>query len=182
MEQAVGHYRSALEHGPDAEVEASLRRVEATLALTRAERLIEAGRLDEAGRELQTARELNPDHPAIIEAIERHARHVRYRQLIDRGDAFAEQGRFAQATQTYRKARDIMDTDEVNRRLDDTEYNHLLAQARGYIANEQWASAWGILMTAAKIRITDELTQLREQVRPHLKDTAQESAPDDEQG
>ncbi|GAB4107965.1 MAG: hypothetical protein Kow00105_12900 [Phycisphaeraceae bacterium] len=182
LEQAVGHYRSALEHGPDAEVEASLRRVEASLALTRAERLIEAGRLDEAGRELQTARELNPDHPAIIEAIERHARHVRYRQLIDRGDAFAEQGRYAQATQAYRKARDIMDTDEVNRRLDDTEYNHLLAQARSYIANEQWASAWGILMTAAKIRITDELTQLREQVRPHLKDTAQERAPDDEQG
>ena len=61
-----------------------------------------------------------------------------------------------------------MKTEEVEQRLDDTEFNHLLAQARGYIDNEQWSSARGILSTAARIRVTDELTTLREQVAKGL--------------
>lgn len=174
LEQAAGHYRGALGHGPDEEVDAALRRVEAGIALARAEQLIASGRLDEAGVELQNAKQLTPDNPAVTEAIDRHVRHVSYRELLTRGDGFAERGRYAQATQAYRQARDIMNTDEINRRLDDTEFNHLIAQARSYIANGQWASARGILTTAARLRVTDELTALREQVDQQLKGSAQE--------
>ena len=39
--------------------------------------------------------------PAFVKV----GRHVRYRELITRGDEYAEQGRFAQATQSYRQAR-----------------------------------------------------------------------------
>lgn len=167
--QAAGHYRAALQSGPDEEVRAALSRVEAGAALMRAEQLMASGRLDEAGNELREARGLQPDSPAIAEAIQRHGRHVRYSELVKRGDGFAEQGRFAQAKQAYREARDIMVTDEVTQRLDDTEFNHLLAQARSYITNEQWISARSILATAARIRITDELSNLREQVNQGLE-------------
>lgn len=180
--QAAGHYRSALAHGPDEELETALHRVESGAALARAEQLLASGRLDEAGAELLSAKQLTPDNPAVTEAIERHERHVRYRDLVARGDGFAEQGRFAQATQSYRQARDVMDTQEINRRLDDTEFNHLLAQARGYIANEQWVSARGILATAARVRITDELTALRLQVEEQIKKEAKGNEDDDGQG
>jgi len=180
--QAVGHYRGALAYGPDAELEEALARVESGVALARAEQLIASGKLEEAGEELDKAKQLTPDNPAVTEAVERHGRHVRYRDLVARGDEFAEQGRFAQATQSYRQARDVMDTEEINRRLDDTEFNHLLAQARGYIASEQWISARGILATAARVRITDELTALRLQVEEQIKKEAHKAGGDDEQG
>lgn len=170
--QAAGHYRAALQNGPDEVVRAALDRVQVGTALARAEQLMASGRLVEAGAELSKARGLIPDSPAVVEALQRHDRQVRYSGLVTRGDGFAEQGRFAQAKQAYREARDVMNTDEVSRRLDDTEYNHLLAQARGYIANEQWASARGILATAARLRITDELDTLREQVSRGLKQSA----------
>ena len=170
--QAAGHYRGALEHGPDAELEADLRRVEAGAALARAEQLLAAGWIDRAGVELAKAKSLAPDSAAVDEAIKRHDQHARYRDLLTRGDGFAERGRFAQAKQAYRQARDIMDTDQINQRLDDTEFNHLIAQARGYIDNHQWTSARGILNTAAKLRITDELNELRQRVSAGLKNSA----------
>jgi serine/threonine protein kinase/tetratricopeptide (TPR) repeat protein len=177
--QAAGHYRGALQHGPDAEVQAALSRVEVGTAVMRAEQLIASGRLEEAGAELDKARNLLPDSPSVTEAVVRHGRHVRYRDMIVRGDGFAERGRFAQAKEAYRDARKVMDTDEVAKRLDDTEFNHLLAQARGYIANEQWASARGILATAAKVRVTDELNTLRERIDRGLKESEQAAEGDD---
>ncbi len=177
--QAAGHYRGALKHGPDEELEADLRRVLAGAALARAERLLAVGQIDRAGTELLKAKNLAPDSPAVAEALDRHDRHARYRELLTRGDGFAEQGRFAQAKQAYRQARDVMDTQQINQRLDNTEFNHLIAQARGYIDNEQWASALGILDTAAKLRITDELKDLRQQVHLGLK---QSTGARDDQG
>jgi tetratricopeptide (TPR) repeat protein len=177
--QAAGHYRGALKHGPDEELLADLRRVEAGIALAQAEQLLASGQIDKAGSELAKAKKLAPDNPAIDEAIKRHEQHTRYRDFVSTGDAFAEKGRFAQATRAYRQARDVMSTDQIKQRLDDTEFNHLLAQARGYIANEQWTSARGILDTAAKLRITDELNQLRQQVHAQLQ---KPTGGDDEQG
>ncbi len=170
--QAAGHYRGALKYGPDEELEADLRRVLAGAALARAEILLAAGRIDKAGTELLKAKGLAPDSAAVAEALNRHDMHARYRELLKRGDGFAGQGRFAQAKQSYRQARDVMNTEQVNHRLDDTEFNHLIAQARGYIENEQWASARGILNTAAKLRITDELTELRQKVHAGLEESA----------
>ena len=168
LTQAAGHYRGALSHGPDEALEADLRRVEAGMALAQAEQMITSGQLEQAGSELAKAKRLAPDNLAIDQAITRHEQHVRYRDFVKQGDGFAEQGRFAQATRAYRKARDTMDTPQVRQRLDDTEFNHLLAQARSYITNKQWTSAHGILNTAANLRITDELNQLREQVAAEL--------------
>jgi serine/threonine protein kinase len=166
--QAAGHYRGALEHGPDVELEADLRRVLAGAALARAELLLAAGQIDMAGVELAKANNLAPNSPAVAEALRRHDLHARYLELLARGDGFAGQGRFAQAKQAYRQARDVMETEQINKRLDDTEFNHLMAQARGYIENQQWTSARGILNTAAKLRITDELNKLRQQVNDGL--------------
>ncbi len=169
LDQAAGHYKGALSHGPDEALLADLRRVEAGIALAQAEHLIASGQLEQAGTELAKAKELAPDNLAIDQAITRHEQHVRYRGFVRQGDGFAEQGRFAQATRAYRKARDTMDTEEVRQRLDDTEFNHLLAQARSYISNKQWTSANGILNTAANLRITEELNQLRELVASELE-------------
>lgn len=166
--QAAGHYRSALTHGQDDQLLGDLHRVEAGIALAQAEQFIASGQLEQAGTELAKAKKLAPDNPAIDEVITRHDQHTRFQELLTRGDGFVEQGRFAQATHAYRQARDIIDNELINQRLDDTEFNHLLAQARSYIDNEQWASASGILDTAAKLRITDELTRLRLQVRAEL--------------
>ena len=171
LDQAAGHYRGALSHGPDEALEADLRRVDAGIALAQAEQLITSGQLELAGAELAKAKRLAPDNIAIDQAIVRHEQHVRYRDFVRQGDGFAEQGRFAQATRAYRKARDTMDTEQIRQRLDDTEFNHLLAQARSYISNKQWTSANGILNTAANLRITDELNQLREQVAAELEKT-----------
>lgn len=166
--QAAGHYKGALSHGPDEALEADLRRVQAGIALAQSEQLITSGQLEQAGAELARAKRLAPENIAIDQAISRHGQHVRYRDFLRQGDGFADQGRFAQATRAYRKARDTMDTEEIRQRLDDTEFNHLLAQARSYISNKQWVSANGILNTAANLRITDELNQLREQVAAEL--------------
>ncbi len=177
--QAASHYRAALQSGPDEQVQSALNRVEAGAALAQAEQLIAQGQLERAGEVLDEAKELQPDSPAVAEAMERHARHVRYRELLKQGDGYAEQGRYAQAKQAFRSARDVMKTEEIEQRLDDTEFNHLLAQARGYIANEQWPSARGILSTAAKIRVTDELTALREQVTKGLAESKDREGGED---
>ncbi len=173
LARAAGHYREALKSGPDESVESALRRVETAALLARVDQLIRSGQLDSAAEVLDEARRLEPDNPLVEEAFERHDRHVRYRTFLEQGDSFVEQGRYAQATQAFVKARKVMDNDEISKRLDDTEYSHLLAQARGFIANEQWTSARGILDTAAGIRITDDLTQMRDQVADVL---AQEAA------
>lgn len=174
LAQAAGQYREALKSGPDEEVESALKRVEVALALARADQMIRAEQLDQAGEALDEARQLQPDNPQVEQAQQNLDRHVQYRELVDRGDAFVEQGRYARATQTYVKARDVIDTDEIAKRLNDTEYAHLLAQARGFMAGEQWASARGMLDTAAGIRVTDELTRLRDQVDRELKQIAAE--------
>jgi len=166
--QAAGHYKGALSHGPDEQLTADLRRVQAGIALAQAEQLMASGRLEQAGLILARAKQLAPDSIAIDQALTRHESHIRYRDFVRQGDGFAEQGRFAQATRSYRKAREVLDTEQIRQRLDDTEFNHLLAQARSYINNKQWASAHGILNTAANLRITDELNQLRDQVRAEL--------------
>jgi len=162
--QAAGHYRAALKQGEDEELEATLRGLDTRIALIRAEQYMASGQLDRAETQLLVARDLEPDNPAVTDALSRYDRHARYHELIVLGDDHAEHGRFAQAKQAYRRARDIFQSEQVNQRLDDTEFNHLMAQARGYIDNYQWASARSILDTAARIRVTDGLTRLRERV------------------
>ena len=84
--RAASHYRAALQSGPDEQVQAALNRVEAGSALAQAEQLIALGQLERAGEVLDEAKELQPDSPAVAEAMERHARHMRYRELIKQGD------------------------------------------------------------------------------------------------
>ncbi len=165
---AAGHYREALKHGDDPELEQVLRSVEVRLLLTRADRLMASGQLPLAQAALNQASRLDPDNPAIDDALGRYDRRSRYRDLLHLGDEHVGQGRFAQAKQAYRQARDVLDTDEIKQRLDDTEFKHLIAQARGYIDSAQWSSARGILNTAARIRITEELSEMRRQVQEHL--------------
>ena len=169
LAQAAAHYRAALEHGDDPELEQTLRSLDVRIALNQAERFMVDGQLERAEALLLEAKELMPENPAVDDALTRYDRYARYEELVKTGDGHAENGRFAQAKQAYRRARDLFKTEEIAQRLDDTEFNHLMAQARGYIDTHQWASANSILDTAARIRVTDELTRLREQVKEAIQ-------------
>jgi len=165
---AVQQYQNALKFGPDPEIRAKLVTSRVRQQAAKGIQLLGQGKLDEARKALNAARNQSPDDPEVLAGLAELNKRAKYQQLLEEGDMLRDESDFGEAKRAYLQARDVIRTPEVQQRIDDTEYDHLLAQARNYMRSAAWSSARALLRSAGRIKVTDELKSMLKEVAEHL--------------
>lgn len=174
-ESALKQYDNAMQLGVDEALSGKMTGIRVQRLLEESRTALEDGRIDEASEKVTAARQLaldSPDVAAVQREVEVRGEYIRH---LSAGDEARNRSAFGEAKRHYLHAKEAMDTPQVRARLDEAEYDHLLAQARDYIAAGEYASAKAQLQIAAGIRMTDELQALLDQVQ--AEDPGSEPAP-----
>ncbi len=161
---ATKQYQNALDLGVDDPLAGKMARVKVQILLAQSRAALAEGRIDEAADRVNQAQQLNvnsPDVAAVLLEVKVRGEYVRH---LNAGDEARARSAFGDAKRHYRRAKDAMDTPQIRSRLDETEYDHILAQARDFIAAGEYPSAKAQLQIAASIRLTDEVQKLRDLV------------------
>jgi serine/threonine protein kinase len=164
FDTAFKQYENALALGVDGPLADKMTDVRIQILLAQSRTAISAGRIDEANEYVSQARQLdtnNPDVAAVLHEVKVRGEYVRH---LKAGDEARDRSAFGDAKRHYLRAKKEMDTPQVRARLDEAEYDHIVAQARNFIAAGEYPSANAQLQIAAGIRMTDEIRQLREQI------------------
>ena len=167
-EIAVKQYSNALEISALPAVEEKLKRAQVLDRLRLALDAMEAGDVREAESHIVAATRIMPDDPqveAVREQFEIRSEYLRFR---DAGNEAREKSKFGDAKYNFERARRVADTAEIQRLLNETEYDHLVAQARSYLAVGQYVPARALLRTAAEIRVTQEIDDMLEEIERFL--------------
>jgi tetratricopeptide (TPR) repeat protein len=165
---AIRQFQRAIDLDPgdqDAELRQQLTAAKAGQLVAQGERALHAGDYDKAKSLFEQAKELNTSAAGTEAGLKRVNKHLTYQEHLMAGDKLRDRARYAQAKLEYRKARQALATEQINQRLNDVEYELLLAQAQSYIAAEQWQSAAALLRTAQKRRDSQMVRQLLDKVR-----------------
>jgi tetratricopeptide (TPR) repeat protein len=161
---AETQYKNALELGVDDELTAKMTAVRIQILLEQSREALQDGRIDEANELVNQAQQLGSDNPDVAAVLREVGVRGEYIRHLTAGDAARARSSFGEAKRHYLRAKEAMDTPQVRARLDDTEFDHLLAQARDFIAAKEYTSAKAQLQIAASIRTTDEVRALFDQV------------------
>ena len=164
FDTAQKQYENALELGADGPLTEKMTDVQVQILLAQSRAALLAGQIDQANERVGQAEQLIGDSPDIA-AVRREVR-VRgeYVRHLKAGDEARDRSAFGEAKRHYLRAKEAMDIPQVRARLDEAEYDHILAQARDFIAAGEYPSAKALLQVAAGIRMTDEVRQLLDQV------------------
>lgn len=155
---------SELDEAADPTVRGKLADARVMALVEQARGHFDAGRYDAAMRFYDQARGLDPESSSVRQGLDRLRRAIRLREALAAGDAALAAGNYTTAREAYFKAKAIEDGSQVASRLDDLEYAHLLAQARGYQAALQWDAAEAVLKTALQMRDTEVGRDLMRQI------------------
>jgi tRNA A-37 threonylcarbamoyl transferase component Bud32/tetratricopeptide (TPR) repeat protein len=161
---AVRQYGEALKLGADESARQKLTDARVKQEMARGDQALAAGDLERAKSAYRNALSLDPQTPGAEAGLEKIKTRQQYASELARGDRLRAEGKYADAKRAYKRTAEIMDTDEVQQRLDDTEYEQLLTQGKAYIELEQWSAARASLRNAATIRPTQEVKALLEQI------------------
>lgn len=170
---ALRQYENALQLGVDDPLGDKMTTMRVQVLLKQSRASLENGQIDQAGDLVTQAHQLAPEDPdvaAVRQEVEVRGEYVRH---LNAGNEARARSAFGEAKRHYLRAREAMETPQIRALLDETEFDHLLAQARDYIAAKQYASARAQLQIAAGIRMTDEIRALLEQVRNEDPGTTQ---------
>lgn len=159
-EAAITQYQNALALGQTSDVQDKLRSAQVNHFIQQANAAANQGNLDDAHRLLRQAQQLAPSNTQVNLALTQIDVRRQYHQYLAAGDDARQRSDFGDAKRQYRRALQTLETDEVHRRLDDTEYAHLIAQARSYIANEEYASAKALLLSASQMRPSEQVRDM----------------------
>lgn len=168
FDAAITQYENALRLGADPGVHDRLTNAKVRLEVRKGQQLLDQGDIDGARAAFARARDLAPANTAAAQGLADITIRTQYMEHLASGDELRGQGKFADAKSHYRKARDLMNTEQVQQRLDDAEFDHLLAMVRYNIKKEEWDTAAGWLKTAAKIRDSEEMRKLYAEVSRHV--------------
>jgi serine/threonine-protein kinase len=161
---ALRQYENALDLGVDDPLGDKLTGVRVQVLLKQSRAALEAGQIDRAGELVSEAGQIDPADPdvaAVRREVQVRGEYVRH---LNAGDEARGRSAFGDAKRHYLRAKEAMDTPQIRARLDETEFDHLLAQARDFMAAEEYASARAQLQIAAGIKTTDEVRELIDQV------------------
>ena len=167
-EIAVTQYGNALKVGALPVVEEKLKRAQVLAMLKRALDAMEAGDVREAENQILAATRIMPDDPQVAAVREQFDIRREYLRFRDAGNAAREKSKFGDAKYNYERARRIIETAEIQRLLSETEYDHLVAQARSYLAVGEYVPARALLRTAAEIRVTQEVSDMLDEIQRFL--------------
>jgi serine/threonine protein kinase len=161
---AQRQYENALDLSVDDALTEKMAEVRVWLLLKQSRSALEGGRVDKAGELVSQAYQIDPDSPdvaAVKREVEVRGEYVRH---LNAGDGARNRSAFGEAKRHYLRAKEAMDTPQIRDRLDEAEFDHLIAQARDFIAAKEYASAKAQLQIAGGIRMTDEVRELLERV------------------
>lgn len=157
---AVKHYEKAAAMQSDPALVAKLLSAKLRLEVQRGQTFLEADKLPEARAAFEQALRMDSTFAEAVAGMKAVNLHTDYRKALAAGDIHRDAGRHGAAKREYLAAKEIRDTQEINERLDEAEYQYLIAQARQYMEVNQWASARAMLSSASKLRNTDEIKKL----------------------
>lgn len=161
---AETQYKNALDLGVDDALTAKMTAVRIQILLEQSREALQDGRIDEANELVNQAQQLGVDNPDVAAVLREVGVRGEYIRHLTAGDEARARSSFGEAKRHYLRAKEAMDTPQVRARLDDAEFDHLLAQARDFIAAKEYTSAKAQLQIAASIRTTDEVKALFDQV------------------
>ena len=161
---AIISFQGALKFKPNKELDAKIADAKLQIKIRDARQAYDTGRLDAAKSLFSEVAQLAPDNKEAKDRLELIDRRDKYTKLLAAGDAARKDGKFADAAREYRRAQKVADEPEVRVRLDDNEFERCLAQGKDYIRAERWKDARAILLTARRIRDTEEVQQLLSKV------------------
>ena len=171
---AVTQYNNALKLSPDDALTAKRdeAKLKADIEISRG--LIAQSKLKEAREALKQVLGAAPTDADARQALADLEHREDYQAQLDAGDALAKQARYDEAKQAYLRAKKIMPTPEVEGRIDDTEYNQLIARVRLDIGSANWKDARALLDAASQEKgATEEVRQLYAEVKKHLSEDEQ---------
>lgn len=165
---AVRQYKQAAAIRRDGSLTAKLHHAEQAMYLARGRGDLAADQLADAQAAFEKAAALNPKDPAAKKGLASVKQRLTYQKHLAAGDALRAKSDFAGAMRQYRQARLALDTKQIDQRMNDTEFAHLLAQAKSYIAEHHYHRALMILQTAEHLRNSPVLQRLLKQVNSKL--------------
>lgn len=160
--QALRHYQAALNFGIDDTLQERIEDAQIQQFLFEGENELLLGNIQAALERYQRALLVNPEHAETQNRISELQLIIDYRKHLEAADEARARSDFGEAKREYRKAQAIVDTEEVQQRIEDTEFDQLMAQARSYIEVQEFAAARSLLMQAQRIRGTPEILRLME--------------------
>ncbi|MDX1681833.1 MAG: tetratricopeptide repeat protein, partial [Phycisphaeraceae bacterium] len=168
---AIDQFRKALKVREDVSVASRLNEAQIQRRLQRADRALRNRNIDAARGLYQEVLELDPENRLATTGLEQVAKWDQYAGHLARGDRYRRESRFGEAKLEYSRAADIFNTDEIQQRKTDIEYESLIAAAQADIAAEQWESAYGYLQAARSVRRTDQVDRLLMKVADYVLDS-----------
>ncbi len=173
-QQAINLWESAQKINAAPEIAEKIQKATVRIDVKAAEALLKKADLNGARTELEKALAIDPaDAPAktMLGKLEQIAQ---YNVFVQEADKLRAAHKYGPAKETYQKAINLakdakFDSKEIQDRKFDTEYEHLIAEARSAISSELWEQASGLLTAAKKMRASDVVDGLLAEVEPHVK-------------
>lgn len=162
FDKALGYYRQANVLSPDDSVKTKIAQAEVQSLLQQARTLMDEGRIDDARNRYIDVLQRERDNAAARSGIMEVDRIADYRTKIEAADRLRRDGRNPEAIRRYREAQKIMDTPEVRARLEEANYQNLVATAWNALKAQDLssASAW-VAQLEREFADKDEVKRLR---------------------
>lgn len=166
---AANYYEQLLKAGDDAGVRQKMMKSRARALLKRASDLIAQNSVKEATDALKEALNKDPDLTEAKRQLEAIDRRTQYLRHIEAGNKARSEGDLASAKREYLKAKDILNSKQVQELLNDVEYEWHIAQARAQLNARKFEAALGLATIAQGIRNNDEVRALIDEIKTRKK-------------
>lgn len=170
FERAITQFNQALKLGAGPEVNARINVAKARLQTIAGREAVRSNDLVAAAEAYEAALQLLPEDPEAKRGLSEVRRVQAYRKFMASGEENRKAGKLTEAKSDFLKAREQSATPDVKQRLEDMEYEILIASAKRDMANLQWSSARAWLRTAQGLRNTEEVQSLLRQIARNLPD------------
>lgn len=164
-EAAASYYEQLLKAGDDAALREKMQKSKARVLLKKARDLIAQNSVKEAQDVLKEALEKDPTLTEAKRQSEAIDRRAKYLEHIELGNKARSAGDLGAAKREYAKAKEILNSKQVQQLLDDTEYESLVAQSRVQFNARKFDPALALAMTAQRMRDSDEVKSLIEEIK-----------------
>jgi serine/threonine protein kinase/tetratricopeptide (TPR) repeat protein len=174
---AIAKFKLALTMRDDQDLRNAIRTMEVEMLLATAVASLQQGKIEQCRASLDEIDKLSPGNQFATRVREALNLRADYERLRDAGDKLRAESNFAEAKASYGRARDLIKSisvpetkKEIEGRLDDIEFDHLMAQARAQMANLNWDVAKALLGNASQIRQSSDVTELMKLVSEKIKE------------
>lgn len=170
-QEAIGAFQKALTFGPDTNgsINEKIKNAAGRVHLAASEKALAQGDIVTAQERIEKARVALGDTDAI-EDLEARIEELRaYTLLIEEGDTFFTNDEFGKAKAKYLDAKKIFDSQAINTKIKDCDFNSWLQQCDGHILRREWDAAVGALNQAEQIKTNDQTRARREQINNRVQ-------------